>query len=1013
MNIGEKFYCSKCLKEIQEEAICPYCGYDHSSQNSPQMLEEGALLCDGRYQIGACIGAGGFGLTYAAWDLRLNQPVAIKEYFPMGLCDRDSREDYKVLPVPETEGIYQVGLLRFIREARILGTLRNVKNVVPVLDWFDGNNTAYIVMNYIRGITLDEYVRENHTAPHELISIMRDLVDTLILVHSQGILHRDISPTNIMVQEDGTLILIDFGAAANEDRRAIGKDHTVIFNKRYAPIEQYDEDGLQGPWTDVYSLSATLYTLICGEPPAEAPARVGNDPLKSPGSRGIRLKKYQEQAILQGLAVQPKKRIQSMEIFRSILYNLPLPEEVQRRKNFLKKLIAFSVTGILLCLLVMINFTVGFQTGNGLLASLQPDGWHIKGYTGSQSVLSLSEKILGINVVQIDEAAFQGTKSLVSVTIPGTVQTVREFAFNNCDHLQYVTIGSGVRNLAAQAFSDCPGLQSISVPDSIEFFTADTFRNSADRLVLLGNPRTRANDIADENKISFARIETEPNETGITILQYDTADTVVHIPDRIDGINVTIIGSSAEPSPVFPAEVSIITLPHFLERIEDYSFYEVQCTEIELPDTLNYIGNYAFSGSFLRSVRIPENVSFLGEAAFSSCVRLQSAILSSSLSEVPSGCFEGDGDLAKVTIPDGIERINTLSFGKCSGLSELNLPNSLKSIGNFAFEECTGLKFLYLPAGIKEIKPDAFDGCSNELTFVGKGDTYSEKFAADFKYEFYDINSYDPSFFQVSDKGSLFVRHEVKASRQIELPSFSEETAVRKVTDAGQLKSEDVILPEYTEIIGGKSFFGNQSLKHFTAPGSLRTIDTLAFGGCSNLYSTDLKNGLTEIGMLAFYSCSNLEKINLPDSVTSIQPSAFDGCTSLKEITIPRSLVILNNDVFSKTGLISVTIPGNVAKCRTAFYGCRNLKSAVLEEGVRSLWGTFAECSSLETVVIPSTMNEISRSTFRNCKNLKDVWIYSDDVFLDIHRPQALHMEFLTDETGNIQMESRWIEDSY
>ena len=147
MNIGEEFYCSRCMCQIEDEDdICPHCGYDPYHDTEVHLLEEGTLLNNGRYQIGAVIGSGGFGITYAAWDRKFDQPVAIKEYYRKKLCTRNTTEDDTVTVNPDSEYVYQKGLDRFIREAKILNTLENVKNVVPVIEWFEANNTAYIVM---------------------------------------------------------------------------------------------------------------------------------------------------------------------------------------------------------------------------------------------------------------------------------------------------------------------------------------------------------------------------------------------------------------------------------------------------------------------------------------------------------------------------------------------------------------------------------------------------------------------------------------------------------------------------------------------------------------------------------------------------------------------------------------------------------------------------------------------------------------------------------------------------
>lgn len=138
-------------------------------------------------------------------------------------------------------------------------------------------------------------------------------------------------------------------------------------------------------------------------------------------------------------------------------------------------------------------------------------------------------------------------------------------------------------------------------------------------------------------------------------------------------------------------------------------------------------------------------------------------------------------------------------------------------------------------------------------------------------------------------------------------------------------------------------------------------------------------------------SCTSLKYISLPSSVRNINAGAFQGCHNLTAITIPSSMVLLNNDVFSDTGITSIDIPGNITKCKTSFYGCKSLIRATIYEGVNTLEGTFAECESLETVIIPSTMKQITHSTFKGCKNLHDIWIYSDNAELDAYTSAIIH----------------------
>lgn len=332
MNIGEKFYCSKCLGELEgdeAEGVCPKCGYDPSEAAGTSFLEEGALLYNGHYQVGAVIDQGGFGVTYAAWDLVLDQAVAIKEYFPRAYVTRNVAQDDAVAPNPQDFAYYEIGLRTFIREARILAMLQNVKTVVEVKDCFEENNTAYIVMEYVRGETLMEYCQKNKVPPKALLKMLRPVIDDLILIHQSGILHRDISPSNLMVQADGALKLIDFGAAVVP---ASDGEKNLFLNRSFSAPEQYEPDGEQGGWTDVYGLAATLYTMISGCSVPDAKSRLQKDTLETLQGRSGPVRPRLRKAICKGLALSTKTRTRSMEVFRADLYHLPKPIETKKQK---------------------------------------------------------------------------------------------------------------------------------------------------------------------------------------------------------------------------------------------------------------------------------------------------------------------------------------------------------------------------------------------------------------------------------------------------------------------------------------------------------------------------------------------------------------------------------------------------------------------------------------------------------------------------------------------------------
>ena len=221
------------------------------------------------YRIEKVLGQGGFGITYLAYDPNLQQPVAIKEYLPMELAVRDG--DNSVYPATvANDARYRGGLDRFIAEARTLAKFKHPA-IVRVLSVFEDNNTAYMVMEYEHGESLQHVLNGRGTLDeHELIPVIAPILDGLELIHDHGFIHRDIKPSNIYIRENGTPVLIDFGSA----RQAVGgetKSLTSIVSPGYAPFEQYySKTDRQGPWTDIYALAATMYRAISGRPPMNA-----------------------------------------------------------------------------------------------------------------------------------------------------------------------------------------------------------------------------------------------------------------------------------------------------------------------------------------------------------------------------------------------------------------------------------------------------------------------------------------------------------------------------------------------------------------------------------------------------------------------------------------------------------------------------------------------------------------------------------------------------------------------
>ena len=283
-------------------------------------LRKGTRLI-GRYTIEDVLGQGGFGITYLGMDELHKKKVAIKEFFPQGIVTRNIEyEDTVTVTLVGEKENYDKGKERFLKEAQTMAMFSKDKGIVKALDFFEINNTAYIVMEYLEGVTLKQYLRENkRIAAEDLVELLVPLIEALDEIHSQGLIHRDISPDNIMVLPDGRIKLMDFGAA--RDYTEFGeKSLSIVLKPGYAPPEQYQTHGVQGPWTDIYALCATMYKCITGENPPDAIDRLVDDHLKKISAFGIPVLPQIEEAIIKGMSVSAQDRYQNVGDFCEDLY---------------------------------------------------------------------------------------------------------------------------------------------------------------------------------------------------------------------------------------------------------------------------------------------------------------------------------------------------------------------------------------------------------------------------------------------------------------------------------------------------------------------------------------------------------------------------------------------------------------------------------------------------------------------------------------------------------------------
>lgn len=313
--MAELDFCLNCMTRLSSSrSKCPDCGRQVNVVNEPHHLPAQTIL-KARYLVGRVLGEGGFGITYIGYDLAHDSRVAIKEFFLNGNVSRTLAQT--VTPIKTGADAFKKGREKFLDEARTLAQFDADPNIVNIRDFFQENNTAYIVMEYLDGLDMNRYLAENGKLSFdELFAQLEPVMRSLHAVHQRKLIHRDISPSNLMLTRNGSIKILDFGTAREQSLMG-ERSLSIILKPGYAPEEQYRSRGSQGPWTDVYALCATIYKLISGVTPETATDRLFEDLLKPPSEHGAKISPQQEKVLMKGLAVRAADRYQSMEELRS------------------------------------------------------------------------------------------------------------------------------------------------------------------------------------------------------------------------------------------------------------------------------------------------------------------------------------------------------------------------------------------------------------------------------------------------------------------------------------------------------------------------------------------------------------------------------------------------------------------------------------------------------------------------------------------------------------------------
>lgn len=483
-------FCPHCMRPASGN-YCINCGKPLAWKPGINQLPAGTVL-DGsglhRYLTGAAIGQGGFGITYIAAEAESGRRVAIKECFPVQ-CAMRGANGVLVEPRPGKADTLRGALDSFLDEARLLAKQNKLKSVVQVVDFFSTNGTAYLVMEYLDGETLQQKMqREGRLPAQKFIAMLKPLMADIGALHESGIIHRDISPDNIMWMPNDTLKLLDFGCARSVED---GKSMSILLKHGFAPVEQYQTRG-QGPWTDIYSLCAAIYYCLTGKLPQAAVERLEEDGLVPPRNYCPELTESQQAALLWGLEVQPAKRPKEIGMLMAQLYKSERPRQANK-----KRIIAIAAAGAVVFAAVLAIALGGSEKGSNYLPeaentapvvtlpassitaqpSTSADAQELTsgGFRyvasggeavltgcedGSAAQLELPDELDGLPVTAIADAAFAGMDGLLGVSLPKGLESIGAGAFEDCAQLRVVS-AYGPAETGSGAFDGCTKLRTV------------------------------------------------------------------------------------------------------------------------------------------------------------------------------------------------------------------------------------------------------------------------------------------------------------------------------------------------------------------------------------------------------------------------------------------------------------------------------------------------------------------------------------------------------------------------
>jgi len=857
----DSFFCFSCMSPLSSlHETCPVCGHDnHIRQNKPGMLPE--TVIGGQYLVGRVLGCGGFGVTYLGYDLSLRRKVAIKEFFPGKIAQRKPGSTH-LEPVAGLEEHYRKGFERALSESRTAAGLGVIPGVVQVYNVVAANSTVYIIMEYIDGCTLKEYLKK-HVDPlpmDKVIALLTPAVQALMDLHARGIIHRDIKPDNIMVRsQDQRTVLLDFGAA-----RAAGVKFSAsgaIISRGFSPAEQYSSLTLTER-ADEYALAATLYYLLTADYPTESIHRLAAMSPLAPICRvNPTVTPAQEAVLFRAMSVRADDRYPTVkEMWNALLSQAdtaPASHVLQSNPSCSKSLEeAVTEPSVL-------PHSIPVPSSASARRSTQSRPAPAPASKRSQVVLILS--LIGI--------------------IAAAIVCVCLFVLPDSKPAEPVPVSATTE---APAFTQAPA--------------------SAPKIAKQPDPTPT------------------PTPSPLPLLHFSPTPTPTPTPTPMPTSTPTPTPTPTStptptptPTPTLRPKPASTPTPEPVPEPADYEAEFATVNDFDL--WFNGSGTWTVLGylGHDREIEVPRShnsipVTTISECCFEDNHFITSVVLPEGVDSIGGGAFKGCSALHSVTLPQSLQMIGEEAFAGCSGLTLIVERGSYAAV----YAKANGIPYHFAGELVRQDPPQEIPSVMPETSPFVSG-TDESLFVTGQTNDGVSIKGYTGS------ERDIIIPSHIGGSPVTAITSgaFSDSEVITSVVLPGTITSigekaffncdylVSIDIPEGVTAIHDQAFSSCKLLTSVHLPSTLRELGANVFSNCSSLQTVVFEDGLTLLAQRAFEGCRKLENVTLPSTLREIETASFQNCQALDSIYLPASVETIAGNAFSGCRAIVLEVHGD------------------------------------------------------------------------------------------------------